>query len=83
MNETKRPPERPATNPITGLESSSCGGSSWPRCESCGARFPAIEYLERHLTRSCNGPVGEPRVVCVRLPREERARFARRLRNMS
>ena len=56
------------------------GRRDYPRCESCGARFPAPEYLERHQVRACVGPLGERRVVLKRLVANERAAFKRSLR---
>jgi len=83
VNDEAPLPGRPDTYSITAAEDTTASGSSYPRCESCGDRFPSIEFLERHRIRACIGPVGDGRIVCVRLPREERTRFARRLRNMS
>jgi len=79
VNETERPPERPAASPITCSEDTSGVGYDYPRCPSCGARFPAHEYLEQHRLRACVGPVGDRGVVLRRLRPNERAAFARRL----
>ena len=83
MNDEAPLPGRPDTYSITAAEDTTTSGSSYPRCASCGARFPTVEFLERHELRACCGPVGERRIVCSRLRPDERARFARRLRNMS
>ena len=74
MNERGRPPERPATNPITGPESSSSAGSSWARCESCGDRFPALVYLERPGGRTARRlrPTAARGAGPVRAPAEQR-----------
>jgi hypothetical protein len=31
----------------------------WPRCDVCGARFPAQEFLRLHLIRTCCGLPGK------------------------
>jgi len=54
--------------------------AEYPRCSSCGRRFPAPDFLERHQERACTGRVGERRVMLERLRPNDRAAFSRWLR---
>jgi hypothetical protein len=64
MNETGRPPERPATNPITCLRCNqdggpvTYGGEQAMCCPHCGTRTPSQLHLDRHLMRQCCGLLG-------------------------
>jgi hypothetical protein len=78
QNDEGRLHSAPAS-PTTCTEDTSGVGCDYPRCPSCGKRFPAAEDLERHRARAGVGPVGERRVVLRRLRPNERAAFARRL----
>ena len=61
MDETGRPPERPATNTITCLHCnpsgglSEYGGEQAMRCPNCGHISPSRLHLDRHLLRECCG----------------------------